>query len=112
MSEAPDAEQLARLRKLAAMADEQIDTSDMAVVEDWSLGVRGGYVRGKLAALGNPGGMQPGSPGQTPPRRPRKPTSTCSNARCRLPMWIAASPVAASTSTSAAASFSRPSSRA
>jgi hypothetical protein len=54
MSKTPDAEQLARLHRLAAMPDEQIDTSEMPVVEDWSQGVRGGKpsdVRRKLAAL-------------------------------------------------------------
>ena len=64
MSKTPDAKQLARLRKLAAMPDEQIDTSDMPIVEDWSLGVRGGTpgdVRWKLTALGKLGGMQPGA---------------------------------------------------
>jgi hypothetical protein len=64
MSKTPDAEQLARLHRLAAMPDDQIDTSDMPVVEDWSLGVRGGTpsdVRRKLAALGKLGGAPPAS---------------------------------------------------
>lgn len=55
MGKPPDPEQLARLQRLAAMPDEQIDTSDTPIVEDWSLGVRGGTpsdVRRKLAALG------------------------------------------------------------
>src|SRR5271169_5839634 len=62
MSKAPDAEQLARLRRLAAMPDEEIDTSDMPVVADWSLAVRGGTpsdVRQKLAALGKLAGTRP-----------------------------------------------------
>jgi hypothetical protein len=45
MSKASDAAQLERLRKLAALADEQIDTLDLPVIEDWSHGVRGGTPR-------------------------------------------------------------------
>jgi hypothetical protein len=42
MNKPSDAKQLARLRRLAAMPDDLIDTSDLPVVEDWSRGVRGG----------------------------------------------------------------------
>jgi Fic family protein len=62
MSKPPDAEQLARLRRLAAMPDEEIDSSDMPAVADWSLAVRGGTpsdVRRKLAALGKLAGARP-----------------------------------------------------
>ncbi|MEJ0015566.1 MAG: DNA methyltransferase [Acetobacteraceae bacterium] len=45
MSKAPDAGQRARLRRLAALPDDQIDTSDLPVIEDWSQGVRGGTPR-------------------------------------------------------------------
>ena len=51
MSKAPDAEQLERLRRIAGLPDEQIDTSDLTVIEDWSQGIRGGTpqdVRRKL----------------------------------------------------------------
>jgi hypothetical protein len=52
MSKTPDAGQMERLRRLAALPDEQIDTSDLPVIGDWSEGVRGGTprdVRRKMA---------------------------------------------------------------
>ncbi|HEY3845751.1 MAG TPA: type IIL restriction-modification enzyme MmeI, partial [Acetobacteraceae bacterium] len=61
MSKAPDAVQLERLRDLAALPDDQIDTSDQPVIEDWSQGVRGGTprdVRRKLAADAASGASQ------------------------------------------------------
>jgi hypothetical protein len=36
MRKAPDAGQIARLQRLPAMPDEEIDTSDMPVMADWS----------------------------------------------------------------------------
>jgi len=44
MSKTPDDEQLERLRKLAEMPDEGIDTSDIPVAteEQWTTAVRGG----------------------------------------------------------------------
>ena len=54
MSKAPDAMQLERLRSLAALSDDQIDTADLPVIEDWSRGIRGGTpreVRQKVAAM-------------------------------------------------------------
>jgi hypothetical protein len=57
MKKVPDSTQLQRLRRLAALPDELIDTSDLPVIEDWSQGVRGGTpadVRRKLAAIGSP----------------------------------------------------------
>lgn len=42
MKKAPYPAQLQRLRRLAALPDELIDTSDLPVVEDWSHGARGG----------------------------------------------------------------------
>ncbi len=45
MSKAPDAGQLERLRRLAALPDEQIDTSELPIIADWSQGVRGGTPR-------------------------------------------------------------------
>jgi len=53
MSKASDLEQLKRLKRLAALPDEAIDTSDLPVIEDWSGGVRGGTpaeVRRRAAA--------------------------------------------------------------
>lgn len=69
MSKAPDAKQLARLNRLAAMPDEEVDTSDMPVVADWSLAVRGGTpsdVRRKLAALGKLADPPPYAPDLPP----------------------------------------------
>ena len=57
MSKASDTAQLRRLQQLAALPDEQIDTSDLPVIEDWSQGVRGGTpadVRRKLARIATP----------------------------------------------------------
>lgn len=54
MSKAPDATQTERLRRLATLPDDRIDTADLPVVEDWSRGVRGGTpseVRRKVAAM-------------------------------------------------------------
>ena len=48
-----DTAQLERLQRLAALPDEDIDISDLPVIEDWSPGVRGGTpsdVRHKMAA--------------------------------------------------------------
>jgi hypothetical protein len=59
MSKASDAAQLRRLQRLAEMQDDQIDTSDLPVVENWSDGVRGGTpreVRLKAAAAENGSG--------------------------------------------------------
>ena len=60
MSKTSDAGQLERLRRLAAQPDEQVDTSDLPIIEDWSQGVRGGTPRdvrrklGKIAAVPGP----------------------------------------------------------
>src|SRR5215469_10638515 len=54
---APDPTQLQRLRRLAELPDELIDTSDLPIVSDWSQGVRGGTaadVRRKLARGASP----------------------------------------------------------
>ena len=55
MSKAPDAGQLERLRRLAALPDEQIDTSELPIIEDWSQGVR-------AERRGTSGGNWPGLP--------------------------------------------------
>lgn len=56
MSKDPDVVQLERLMRVAALPDEQIDTSDIPVVEDWSRAVRGGphQARQKSAAMRRP----------------------------------------------------------
>lgn len=54
MSKAPDVLQMERLKRLAALPDDQIDTSDLPVVTDWSGGIRGGTpseVRRKVDAM-------------------------------------------------------------
>ena len=43
--------QLERLRRLAAMPDETIDTSDIPEVTDWSGAVRGGLYRPRKEAI-------------------------------------------------------------
>jgi hypothetical protein len=53
MSKAPDATQIERLKRLAALPDHEIDTVDLPVITDWSRGIRGGTpreVREKVAA--------------------------------------------------------------
>jgi hypothetical protein len=65
MNKAPDSAQLQRLRRLAALPDELIDTSDLPVVEDWSQGVRGGSpadARRKLTAIARPTGQDTSPP--------------------------------------------------
>jgi hypothetical protein len=72
MSKASDAAQLERLRRLAELPDDQIDTSDMPVVDDWSDGVRGGVprdVRRKAAA-------KEAAKSRASARRSRRPCST------------------------------------
>ena len=57
--------QLQRLRRLAALPDDLIDTSDLPVVEDWSQGVRGGSpadARRKLTAIARPTGQDTSPP--------------------------------------------------
>jgi len=45
MSKAPNALQMERLKRLAALPDDKIDTVDLPVVADWSRGIRGGTPR-------------------------------------------------------------------
>ena len=62
MSKATDVLQMERLKRLASLPDDQIDTSDMPVMTDWSSGVRGGTpgeVRRKVAASAQPGTAMP-----------------------------------------------------
>ena len=64
MSKDLDVVQLERLMRIAALPDEQIDTSDIPVVEDWSRAVRGGpaQARQKSAAMGRPVVVQTSEP--------------------------------------------------
>jgi hypothetical protein len=62
MNKAPDTLQVARLKRLATLPDDQIDTSDMPVIADWSHGIRGGTpseVRRKVAAMAQGHTAQP-----------------------------------------------------
>jgi hypothetical protein len=62
MNKAPDALQMERLKRLAALSDDQIDTSDLPGIADWSHGIRGGTpgeVRRKVAAMAQRDTAQP-----------------------------------------------------
>ena len=75
MIKVPHDAQLERLRRLAELPDEQIDTSDMPIVEDWSDGVRGGTpadVRRKLKAEQASVAKAAGPATQTSRNRPRR----------------------------------------
>jgi len=51
MSSKPTPEQQERLARLAALADTEIDTSDIPEIPDWSDAVRGGFYRPRKQAV-------------------------------------------------------------